>query len=75
MNEALRENCHAAVQVVTADGSQFAGGAACAYVLEQIGFVGLGRFMRTRLMRPIVEWGYRRVANNRAFLSRILGIK
>lgn len=65
MTDDLRAKCREAVQVVSWDGTVYSAGTACAFVLEQIGYSRLGRFMQWRAIRPIVEWGYRRVANNR----------
>lgn len=72
MTDELRMKCREAVQVVTRDGVVFSAGRACAFVLEQIGFRRLGRFMQWRAIRPIVEWGYRRVANNRGLVGRLV---
>lgn len=72
MTAELRERCREAVQVVTREGATYSAGLACAFVLEQIGYERLGRFMQWRAVRPFVEWGYRRVANNRNFFGRLI---
>lgn len=72
MTAELRERCREAVHVVTSDGETYSAGLACAFVLEQIGYGKLGRFMQWRAVRPFVEWGYRRVANNRDLVGRLI---
>jgi len=72
MTPELREMSREAVQVVTADRVTLNAGMACAFVLESIGYRRLGRWMRLGPLRPIVEWGYRRVANNRDFFGRLI---
>lgn len=72
MDDQLREKCREAVQVVMNDGTLYSAGMACAIVIEQIGFRKLGRFMQWRAVRPFVEWGYRRVANNRHLVGRLI---
>lgn len=72
MTPELREMSRRAVQVVTAEGLRLSAGEACAFVLESIGYRKLGRIMQVRLLRPLVEWGYRRVANNRDFFGRLI---
>jgi predicted DCC family thiol-disulfide oxidoreductase YuxK len=72
MTAELREKSRDALQVVTSDGDTLSAGIACAFVLEKTGYVKLGRLMRLRLLRPLVEWGYRRVANNRDFVGRLV---
>lgn len=72
MSEELREKCREAVHVVTSTGEAHSAGMAYAFVLEQIGYERLGRFMQRRAFRPFVEWGYRRVSNNRGFFGRLI---
>jgi hypothetical protein len=72
MTPELREQSRRAVQVVTAGGETLSAGMACAFVLEAIGYGKLGRTMRMWIVRPIVEWGYRRIANNRALFGRLI---
>lgn len=72
MTAELRMKCREAVQIVTRDGTVYSAGRACAFVLTQIGYKRLGRFMQWRAIRPLVEWGYRRVANNRALIGRLV---
>ena len=72
MTPTLRDQSRKAVQVVTSDGKILSAGAACAFVLEQIGYRRLGRFMMWQGARPIVEWGYRRAANNRSWIGRLI---
>lgn len=72
MTTELHEQSRHAVQVVTSNGQIFSAGAACAFVLQEIGYNRLGSAMRLWGLRTIVEWGYRRVANNRDFFGRLI---
>jgi predicted DCC family thiol-disulfide oxidoreductase YuxK len=72
MTPELRELCRNALHVVAADGALHGAGMASAFILEHIGYGRLGRAMRWRMVRPIVEWGYRRVANNRRWIGRVV---
>lgn len=72
MTIVLREKARLAVQVVTAEGRILSAGAACAFVLYEIGYRKLGRAMKLWGVRTIVEWGYRLVANNRGLFGRLI---
>jgi len=72
MTEALREDCRAALQVLTTKGEIFGAGKAVGFVLREVGYQRLGRILNWRWLSPVVEWGYRRVANNRKWLGRLL---
>lgn len=72
MTPELQERCRHALHVVTGDRRVLASGAACAFVISQIGYRRLGRVLSWPWMRPLVEWGYRRVANNRDWLGRLI---
>lgn len=72
MNEQLLGQCREAVQVFTATGEQYSAGMACVYVLKRLGYRRLGSMMQSRALSPLVEWIYRRVANNRGLVARIL---
>lgn len=72
MTDELRVSCREAVQVVTRDGTVYSAGRACAFVLDQLGYKRLGRFMQWRAIRPLVEWAYRRVANNRDWIGKLV---
>jgi predicted DCC family thiol-disulfide oxidoreductase YuxK len=71
MTPALRAACRTAVHVRTTDGAWLRGGRACLFVLERIGWPGLARFLRLPPLVWIVEGGYRLVAANRPFFSRL----
>jgi predicted DCC family thiol-disulfide oxidoreductase YuxK len=72
MTPELRERAKHAVQVVKPDGSVIEAGRAAACILEMIGWRWTARLMMFPLFRPLTEWGYRRVANNRQFFGRFL---
>ena len=72
MTAQLYERARQAVQVVLPDGRVLEAGAASIYILERIGYRRIAGAMKVRLFRGLVEWGYRRVANNRDFFSRIM---
>lgn len=72
MTPELYERARVAVQVILPDGHVLEAGEAAAYVLGRIGYRWLERILRFPLFRPITEWGYRRVANNREFWAKIL---
>jgi len=72
MTPELRERAKRAVQVVKPDGSIIEAGRAAAYILETIGWTLSARLMMFPVFRPLTEWGYRRVANNRQFFGRFL---
>ena len=72
MTPALREACRAAVHVRTTDGRWLRGGRACLFVLERIGFPRLARIAQWPPLVWLVELGYRVVARNRPFFSRLV---
>jgi len=72
MTSELYERCRRAVQVLANDGAIISGGAAVAFILEQVGHPRLGQFLSWRPIAPLTEWGYRLVAGNRGLLSRLL---
>jgi predicted DCC family thiol-disulfide oxidoreductase YuxK len=71
MTEELREACSRALHVVRADGQVLHGGAAAVFVLDRLGWRNTARFLGSPSLLPAVEWGYRRVAAQRPFLSRL----
>jgi predicted DCC family thiol-disulfide oxidoreductase YuxK len=72
MTPALRDACRAAVHVETADGRWLRGGRACLFVLERVGWPRLARVARVAPLVWLVELGYRLVAGNRGFVSRLM---
>jgi hypothetical protein len=72
MTDELRSMCRDAVQVVSQAGTVYSAGRACGFVLEEIGFRRLGRVMQWRPVRPLIEWVYRRVANNRDLVGKLV---
>lgn len=72
MTETLRGRAKQAVQVITPNGTVLAAGRAAAYILEQLGKKRTARLMMWGPFRPLTEWGYRRVANNRDFFSKFM---
>ena len=72
MTPALAGACARAVHVRTIDGEWLRGGRACLFVLERIGFPRLARIARRPPLVWLVEAGYRVVASNRPFFSRLL---
>ena len=72
MTPALYERARRAVLVIKPDSSVIEAGRAAAFVLGELGWKRLGRFMQWRPIVPLTEWGYRRVANNRGWLGRVL---
>jgi predicted DCC family thiol-disulfide oxidoreductase YuxK len=72
MTRGLLEQSRQAVQVVTSEGQIISAGAACAFLLHEIGYKKLGRVMRLWGVRTVVEWGYNLVANKRDFFGRFV---
>ncbi len=75
MTPALHAACRDAVHVRTVDGHWLRGGRACLFVLERIGWPLLARSARVPPLVWLVELGYRVVARNRPWFSRLLGRK
>jgi predicted DCC family thiol-disulfide oxidoreductase YuxK len=72
MTPALAAACRRAVHVHTRDGRWLRGGRACLFVLERVGFPRLARLATLPPLLWLVEGGYRIVATNRPFFSRLL---
>jgi len=73
MTPQLREQAARAMQVITRDGRQISGGRSVLFVLETLGWYPV--LMRVASKPPLVwlvEIGYRVVAANRRFFSRLL---
>ena len=72
MTPELREACKRALQVLTSSGEILKAGRATLFVLEQIGYRRLARWLRLPPFVWAVELGYRIVASNRSFFARLL---
>lgn len=72
MTDALATRCARAVHVLAPDGTLLAGGRACLFVLGRIGWPRLARVLGLPPLAWLVEIGYRLVATNRGWLSRLL---
>jgi len=72
MTSELRAACRAAVHVRTTDGTWLRGGRACLFVLARIGWPRLARLAALPPLVWIIDAGYRVVAANRPFFSRLL---
>jgi hypothetical protein len=72
MTPALREACKRAVHVVTNTGTILKAGRASLFVWEQLGHRASARALRIPPLIWAVELGYRIVASNRRFFSRLL---
>jgi predicted DCC family thiol-disulfide oxidoreductase YuxK len=72
MTPALRAACRSAVHVRTTDGAWLRGGRACLFILARIGWPRLARIASVPPLVWLVELGYRVVAGNRPFFSRVL---
>ncbi len=72
MTPALAAACRDAVHVRTADGSWLRAGRACLFVLGRVGWPRLARVAALPPLVWVVELGYRIVASNRRFFSRLL---
>jgi len=72
MTDQLRERAKRAVQIIEPDGTVIEAGRAVAFVLGAIGKKRIARLMMWGPFRPLTEWGYRRVANNRDFFSKFM---
>jgi predicted DCC family thiol-disulfide oxidoreductase YuxK len=71
MTPALAEACARAVHVVRSDGTVLRAGRATLFVLERLGWGVLARVLAVPPFVWCVEVGYRVVARNRAFFSRL----
>ena len=73
MTDAIYEACARDMHVVTRDGQVLRGGVASLFILRRLGF---NRVLVAALGVPPLSWcvrlGYRLVADNRQFFSRIL---
>jgi len=72
MTDELRGRCRLAVQVLTRSGELISAGGAVGYVLSELGYASIGRVLTWKWLSPAVEWGYRRVANNRNLIGRLV---
>jgi predicted DCC family thiol-disulfide oxidoreductase YuxK len=72
MTPAMVEASEKAVQVVTADGRQISAGRAVLFILGQLGWTRLERFLSWPPLLFFVELGYQLVAGHRVFFSKIL---
>ncbi len=72
MTPDLREACRKSVHVRTTDGRWLRGGRACLFVLERVGWPRLAAVAAVPPLVWLVEAGYRVVAGNRTFFSRVL---
>ena len=72
MTPDLRTACRAAVHVRTANGTWLRGGRACLFILARVGWPRLARLASLPPLVWLIELGYRIVAGNRPFFSRLL---
>ena len=72
MTPALAAACQKAVHVLTRDGRTLKAGRAGLFLLEHIGFGVFARILTHSPFIWFVELGYRLVAHNRYFFSRLL---
>ena len=72
MTADLEQEARDAVLVIGPSGEKMSGGRAVLFVLEALGWTRTARIMSAGPMAAITEWGYRRVANNRALIGRVL---
>ncbi len=72
MTPQLYAACEKSVHVVASDGRVFNGARAVFFILERIGWKRATRLLSSPLLLPFGEIGYRIVANNRMFFSRVL---
>ena len=72
MTPDLEQMARGAVVVVGPAGQRISGGRAVLFVLGKLGWKRTARIMSAGPMAVITEWGYRRVANNRALIGRML---
>ncbi len=72
MTPTLRAACRDAVHVRTLDDRWLRGGRACLFVLERVGWPRLARIASVPPLVWFVELGYRIVAANRPFFSRLV---
>ena len=72
LSAALAAACREAVHVRTADGRWLRAGRACLFVLGRVGWPRLARVAELPPCVWLVEIGYRVVARNRPFFSRLV---
>ena len=72
MTPELAAACERAVHVIRADGTLLRAGRACLFVLDRVGWGAAARVFALPPFIWFVELGYRLVAENRAFFSRIM---
>ena len=72
MTPQLFAACEKSVHVIASDGRIFKGARAVFFILEHIGWKRAARLLSSPLLLPLCEIGYRIVANNRTFFSRLL---
>ena len=72
MTDALAQRCVRAMHVITPEGETLAAGRASVCILGLIGYPRIARVARLPPFVWGVELGYRIVARNREFLSRLL---
>lgn len=72
LTPALATACRRAVHVRTTDGRWLRAGRACLFVLERVGWPRLARILALPPLVWAVELGYRIVAGNRPFFSRLV---
>jgi predicted DCC family thiol-disulfide oxidoreductase YuxK len=73
LSPVLHAACRDAVHVRTTDGAWLRGGRASLFILERIGWPRLARLAQRPPLVWLVEAGYRLVAANRPFFSRLFG--
>lgn len=71
MTPELREACRRAMHVVTADGRVLRAGRATLFVLGELGWRRMARWLSRRPFVWAVELGYWLVARNRGWLGRV----
>jgi hypothetical protein len=70
MTPELRKACEGAMHVITADGTVIKGGASIVFIYETLGY-GLVKLGYVPPLSYAIELGYRVVAANRMFFSRL----
>ncbi len=73
MTDLLAAGCARAVHVLTTDGTVLNAGRGCLFVLGELGWPRLARFLAARPLVWAVEAGYWLVARNRVVLGQLLG--
>lgn len=71
MNPAFYERCKVELGVVTSDGRELGGAKAVFFILEQLGWGWFARLLAAPPMIWINTLGYRIIARNRGFLSKV----